>query len=90
MRTKIKISQSKFWSKVMDNGWTAQRKAKQAMAIQNWKPWKQSIGPKTLEGKATVARNAYKGGKRSALRQSIAALKLYFRANNDFLDELLE
>jgi hypothetical protein len=71
----------------MTNGWTAERKAKQAAAIQNWKPWTQATGPKTVEGKAIVSRNAYRGGKRPELRQSIATLKQYFRLNEDFLDE---
>ena len=69
----------------MNNGWTPQRKAKQALAIQSWKPWTRATGPKTLEGKTTVARNAFKGGNRPALRQSIAALNQYFRNNDDFL-----
>ena len=42
---------------------------------------------KTIEGRATVSRNAFKGGKRPALRQSIAALKRYFRLNDEFLDD---
>ena len=72
----------------MKQGWTAKRKAQQASAIQNWKPWTQATGPKTVEGKARVSRNAFKGGKRVALRQSIAVLKQYFRLNKDFLDEI--
>ena len=72
----------------MKNGWTAQRKAKQAAAIQNWKPWQLSTVPRPIAGKAKVARNAFKGGKRPELRQSIAALKQYFRLNFDFLDRL--
>jgi hypothetical protein len=40
-----------------------------------------------VEGKAIVSRNAYRGGKRPELRQSIATLKQYFRLNEDFLDE---
>jgi hypothetical protein len=33
-----------------------------------WKPWEQSAGPRTPDGKARVAQNAYKGGHREALR----------------------
>ena len=72
----------------MNNGWTPQRKAKQAQAIQEWKPWQHATGPKTAQGKARVSRNAYKGGKRPALRQSIAVLRQYFKDNQDFLNEL--
>jgi hypothetical protein len=71
----------------MTNGWTAERKAKQAAAIQNWKPWTQATGPKTVEGKAIVSRNSFKGGKRLALRRSIAQFRLCSKANDDFLDE---
>ena len=71
----------------MNNGWTPQRKTKQAIAIQRWKPWQKATGPKSPEGKAKVSRNAFKGGQRPLLRQSIAVLKQYFRANDDFLGE---
>jgi len=37
-------------------------------AVQQWRPWEQSTGPRTAAGKALVARNAYKGGTREALR----------------------
>jgi hypothetical protein len=53
----------------MANGWTAERRARQAASIQRWKPWQRSTGPKTPEGKATVSRNAWKGGTRSLLRE---------------------
>ena len=72
----------------MNHGWTPQRKAQQAQAIQRWKPWRLSTGPQTASGKARVSRNAFKGGKRPALRLSIAMLKQYFKDNQDFLDEL--
>ena len=32
------------------------------MPICTWKPWEHATGPRTLEGKAKVGRNAYKGG----------------------------
>ena len=52
----------------MANGWTPERRARQAEAIQRWQPWRQSTGPKPAEGKARVARNAYRGGRREELR----------------------
>ena len=52
----------------MANGWTLERRASQAIAIQSWKPWEKSTGPRTDEGKQRVARNAYTGGSRQILR----------------------
>ena len=53
----------------MTNGWTPERRARQAELIKTWKPWKQSTGPLSSEGRAKVARNAYKGGRWVALRE---------------------
>lgn len=44
----------------MANGWTPERKARQAELIRNWKPWEQSTGPTSAEGKAASSRNAEK------------------------------
>jgi hypothetical protein len=52
----------------MANGWTPERRARQAELIRAWRPWSQSTGPKTAEGKAQAARNAFKGGHRPAAR----------------------
>jgi hypothetical protein len=41
-------------------GWTDERRAKQREAIHRWKPWLKSTGPRTPEGKAVVAANAYR------------------------------
>lgn len=71
----------------MGNGWTQERRTQQAKTIQRWKPWQRATGPKSPEGKAKVSRNAFKGGQRPALRQSIAILKQYFKGNQDFLGE---
>ena len=42
--------------------WTPERRARQAELIARWKPWEQSTGPRTPDGKAAASRNAYKGG----------------------------
>ena len=47
---------------------TAEHRRLRAELIQRWKPWEQSTGPRTGEGKATSSRNGYKGGERAALR----------------------
>ena len=53
----------------MNNGWTPERRAKQAEAIRRWKPWLGSTGPKSDQGKARASRNAYKGGHWQVLRR---------------------
>ena len=51
------------------NGWTPERRARQSAAIQQWRPWEHSTGPKSDDGKARVSRNPYKGGTRAMLRE---------------------
>ena len=49
--------------------WSPERRKKQSEAIRQWKPWNQSTGAKSLEGKAVVSRNAWKGGHGATIRQ---------------------
>ena len=42
----------------MLNGWTSERRARQAELIRTWKPWAKSTGPRTPEGRLLVAKNA--------------------------------
>ena len=58
----------------MANGWTTERRQRQAELIREWQPWKHSTGPRTAQGKARVARNAYKGAVRARLRELGRAL----------------
>ena len=46
----------------MANGWSPERRARQAKLIRQWRPWEKSTGPRTQVGKEVVSRNAYKGG----------------------------
>lgn len=57
------------------NGWTPERRRSQAEAIRRWQPWTKSTGPRSAAGKASVARNAFKGGTRGMLRALARALK---------------
>ena len=59
----------------MANGWTRERRARQAELIHRWKPWEQATGPRTAEGKSRVAQNSYIGGMRPLLRELARALK---------------
>lgn len=62
----------------MGNGWTPQRRARQAEAIKSWKPWKKSTGPKTDRGKLASSVNAAKHGGRSAqFLQEMKQLKAF-------------
>ncbi len=58
----------------MVNGWTLERRQRQAELIRNWRPWEQSTGPRSQEGKELVSRNAWKGGHRAELRELTKAL----------------
>lgn len=67
----------------MSNGWTPERRAKQAEAIRRWKPWKRATGPKTERGKAASSRNAYKG--RINHRAMLRELGRLLREQNEVL-----
>jgi len=68
------------------SAWTPERRQRQREAIQRWKPWNQSTGPKSLEGKARAARNAWTGGHTVKLRQIIKELNQAMRAQRDWLE----
>lgn len=42
-------------------GWSQERRARQAAAIREWRPWERSTGPRTTTDKAVSSRNAFKG-----------------------------
>ena len=54
--------------------------------INTTQPWKKSTGPKTKDGKAVVAKNAYRGGLRPALRM----LSKEIRRQGQLRDEILK
>ena len=60
---------------MMANGWTDERRKRQAKLIQRWRPWENSAGPGTLDGKAKASRHAHKGAERELLRELQRALK---------------
>ncbi len=72
----------------MANGWTSERRARQAALIQSWKPWERSTGPKTEAGKARVSRNAWKGGTRDMLRRLAKLLREQRRGLAEYADDL--
>lgn len=58
----------------MSNGWTPERRARQAALIRTWEPWALSTGPRTDEGKAQAARNGDKGGQWKIERDEVREL----------------
>ena len=43
-------------------GWTQERRARQALAIRTWQPWRHATGPRTEAGKARCVMNALRHG----------------------------
>jgi hypothetical protein len=69
----------------MANGWTPERRIRQAALIRSWKPWEQSTGPRTHEGKTIAAMNAYKGGHRQELRELSRMVNAEIRTARDLV-----
>jgi len=67
-------------------GWTPERRKRHSEAIRRWKPWNQSTGPKSPEGKAAVSGNAWSGGKWLEFREAIKALNQAMREQRDFIE----
>jgi hypothetical protein len=59
----------------MANGWTAERRKRQSEQIRRWRPREKATGPRSLDGKARIARNAFKGNTRALLRELARALR---------------
>lgn len=74
----------------MKNGWTPERRKRQAEQIQGWKPWAHSTGPRTAKGKAKVARNANKGRSRQMLRELSRTLREAMRQQEEDIDVLTD
>ena len=70
----------------MANGWTPERRARQAALIRTWKPWQQATGPRTPDGKATASRNAYKGGHWLMLRELSRLVNAEVKAAQEFIE----
>lgn len=65
--------------------WTPEERRKHAEALQRWKPWAHSTGPKTEDGKAAAAQNALKSGLHTA---EIKELKQVLRMQEGFIKYL--
>ena len=69
----------------MVNGWTLERRQRQAELIRSWRPWASSTGPRSLEGKELVSRNAWKGGHRAELRELRKAANAMLKEHRELL-----
>lgn len=72
------------------NGWTPERRERQAEAIRRWKPWEHSTGPRTIEGKSRAKMNGYSGGQWRELRDLSKQMNTLLREQRDRLAEVDE
>lgn len=70
------------------SGWTLERRKQQAEAIRRWQPWAKSTGPRSPEGKARSANNAYTGGGWRETRQLFKLLNNQLRQQKEVLEEI--
>lgn len=80
---KMNFDRTNFQRSRMSYFRTPEHRRLRADLIRTWKPWQQSTGPKSKEGKSRVSRNADKGGARQLLRAVTATLKAQREALQD-------
>jgi hypothetical protein len=62
---------------VANNGWTPERRARQAALIRRLKPWMKATGPKSVQGTTKSKMNALKhGGRSTSIRRLSRVLRL--------------
>ena len=59
----------------MANGWTVERRQRQAELIRHWKPWELSTGPRSEAGKQASAQRGFKGAMREQIQLVSSVLK---------------
>ncbi|MBU6374354.1 MAG: hypothetical protein KJS97_16655 [Alphaproteobacteria bacterium] len=72
----------------MAKAWTPEQREAQRQAIQRWRPWEKTTGPKTEDGKRRSAMRAYKGGQRAKAREIARALREHRRELIALIDAL--
>ncbi len=70
----------------INNGWTPERRRRQAERCRQNKPWQKSTGPRSDEGKNAAKMNACKHGMYSA---PIKELERLLRLQKLFLDQFM-
>src|SRR5437879_1466230 len=89
-RRKLKPRNPNYWRRAMANGWTCERRERQAALIRVWKPWEQSTGPRTVEGKARTSRNGFKGGVRQEMLELTRCMNAWLREHRQALKRVIE
>lgn len=87
MKNKL-LDETKNSSKKNTNGWTLERRKRQAKLIKKWQPWQYSTGAKTAEGKTKVSQNAYKGGYWKELRALKKQTNDTLRKQSEWINQL--
>ena len=75
-------------SAALKNGWTLERRQRQAELIRSWKPWERATGPRSTEGKAKVARNPWRGGHRQQFRELARMVNQELGRTRDLIESL--
>jgi len=73
----------------MANGWTPERRARQAELILTWRPWEKSTGPRSTDGKARSASRGFKGGHRAMLRELVRDVNAALNEQRQAMGNLL-
>lgn len=63
--------------------WTPEQREQQRQAIRRWKPWEQSTGPVSAQGKSASANNAHQADSMRAHRQELKMLRQALRDCQD-------
>jgi hypothetical protein len=72
----------------MATTWTPERRARQAALIRSWRPWERLTGPRTADGKAVAAMNAFKGGQWQQMRALQRVVNAQIRSARDLVDAI--
>lgn len=81
-------AQTQKTTQKITRGWPPKRRAEQARRLQKAKIWLKSTGPKSLAGKARVAKNAFKHGCDSVeFKQQVKILRYLLRKQREFLKQ---
>jgi hypothetical protein len=82
----IQSEQNKLLEADHGNGWTSERRARQAELIRQWKPWAKSTGPRSPEGRQRLYRAMPgRGGHRQQLRELSKMVNAEVRASRELV-----